>query len=81
MNVIGYTETGMIRAEFDDTEILVPDDMGNRHRQLIAEWEFDEEGERVNTIPPYVAPLRRSRQFLALASGWRRQKLASPKRA
>ncbi|MDH0908808.1 hypothetical protein N5C66_05765 [Rhizobium pusense] len=46
----------MIRAEFDGDDVLVPDDMGNRHRQMIAEWEFDEEGNRVNTIPPYVAP-------------------------
>ncbi|CUW95122.1 hypothetical protein [Agrobacterium genomosp. 2] len=56
MNVIGYTESGMIRVEFEGAELLVPDDAGNRHRQLIAEWEFDDEGERVNTIPPYVAP-------------------------
>ncbi|WCK27055.1 hypothetical protein [Agrobacterium pusense] len=56
MNVIGYTESGMIRAEFDGDEVLVPDDMGNRHRQMIAEWEFDEEGNRINTIPTYVAP-------------------------
>lgn len=56
MNVIGFTESGMIRAEFDGDDVLVPDDMGNRHRQMIAEWEFDEEGNRVNTIPPYVAP-------------------------
>lgn len=56
MNVIGYTESGMIRIEFEGEELLVPDDEGNRHRQLIAEWEFDEEGERINTIPPYVAP-------------------------
>lgn len=57
MNIIGYTESGMILAEFDGAELFVPDDMGNRHRQMIAEWEFDEEGERVNMIPPYVAPL------------------------
>lgn len=51
MNVIGYTEHGMIRAEIDGDEVLVPDDMGNRHRQMIAEWE-----EGGNTIPPYDEP-------------------------
>lgn len=56
MNIIGYTENGTIRAEFDGVELLIPDDMSNRHRQLIAEWEFNEGGERVNTIPAYVAP-------------------------
>jgi hypothetical protein len=56
MNVIGYAENGMIRAEFDGIGLFIPDDIGNRHRQLIAEWEFNHEGERVNTIPPYVAP-------------------------
>ena len=48
MNVIGYTEHGMIRAEIDGDEVLAPDDMGNRHRQMIAEWEV--EG---NVIPTY----------------------------
>lgn len=56
MNVIGYTEGGMILAVIDGLELFVPDDMGNRHRQMIAEWEFNEDGERVNAIPAYVAP-------------------------
>lgn len=53
MNVLGYTESGAIRVILDgeESEIGVPDDMGNRHRQMIAEWEA--EG---NTIPPYLAP-------------------------
>lgn len=53
MQVYGYTETGMIRASFydDGSVTFVPDDMGNRYRQMIAEWEA--EG---NIIPPYVAP-------------------------
>jgi hypothetical protein len=29
----------------------IPDDMGNRHRQMIADWE-----DAGNTIPPYIAP-------------------------
>ncbi|TCR07363.1 DUF4376 domain-containing protein [Neorhizobium sp. JUb45] len=53
MNVIGYTESGLIRVMFEgeDGENIVPEDMGNRHRQMIAEWEA--EG---NTIPPYAPP-------------------------
>lgn len=53
MNVLGYTESGAIRVILDgeESEIGVPDDMGNRHRQMIAEWEA--EG---NTIPPYDEP-------------------------
>lgn len=51
MNVLGYTESGAIRVEIDGIEMTVPDDMGNRHRQIIAEWEA--EG---NTIPAYIEP-------------------------
>lgn len=56
MNIIGYTASGMILVQIDGVEFFVPDDMGNRHRQMIAEWEFDEEGNRINTIPAYSAP-------------------------
>ena len=50
MNVIGYTESGTIRVIFDgdEDESFVPDDIGNRHRAMIAEWEA--EG---NTIPSF----------------------------
>lgn len=51
MNVLGYTESGTIRIVIDGTEMIVPDDMANRHRQMIAEWEA--EG---NTIPAYDIP-------------------------
>lgn len=54
MDVLGTTKDGMIRIVIDDDEILVPDVPDNRHRVMIAEWEFNAEGERVNTIPPYV---------------------------
>ena len=57
MQVIGYTKDGIIRVQVDGAELFVPDDMGNRHRQMIAEWEFDDEGNRVNTIPPFVPTL------------------------
>lgn len=46
-----YTEHGSILAVIDEQEMFVPDDMYNRHRVMIAEWEA--EG---NTIEPYVAP-------------------------
>lgn len=39
MDVIGYTENGMIRVEIDGGEMFVPDDVANRHRQIIAQWE------------------------------------------
>lgn len=51
MNVLGYTEGGSIRVEIDGVEMLVPDNIHNRHRQMIAEWEA--EG---NEIAPYIAP-------------------------
>ncbi|HBT70052.1 MAG TPA: hypothetical protein DEB63_19680 [Agrobacterium sp.] len=56
MQVHGYTALGSISATIDGDLWDVPDDMSSRFRQMIAEWEFDEEGNRVNTIPPYVAP-------------------------
>lgn len=54
MEVIGKTSEGMIRIVIDDQEILVPDVPGNSHRAMIEKWEFDEDGNRVNTIPPYA---------------------------
>lgn len=52
MNVIGYTDYGSIRIDLDGAELLVPDDMGNRHRLMIAEWEASG-----NTVPPFVPEL------------------------
>jgi hypothetical protein len=51
MEVHGYTQTGAIDATIDGARLTIPDDMANRHRREIAEWE-----EAGNTIPPYVAP-------------------------
>lgn len=48
MEIHGYTESGSIEATIEGVRMTVPDDMGNRHRQMIAEWEA--EG---NTIPAY----------------------------
>ncbi|GAA0613179.1 hypothetical protein [Paenochrobactrum glaciei] len=46
-----YTEQGSIIAVIDGQVMVVPDDMSNRHRVMLAEWEA--EG---NVIEPYVAP-------------------------
>lgn len=51
MQVHGYNQYGAIRITVDECEAVVPDDMENRYRQMIAEWEA--EG---NEIPPYVPP-------------------------
>lgn len=39
MKVFGFTKCGMIDAEINGVRVFVPDDMGNRDRQAIAEWE------------------------------------------
>ena len=44
-----YTKHGFILSIIDDQEMTIPDDMANRHRAMIAEWES--EG---NIIEPYV---------------------------
>lgn len=44
-----FTKYGFINALIDGQEMTVPDDMANRHRIMLAEWEA--EG---NTIEPYV---------------------------
>lgn len=61
MEVLGYNESGSIGVTLNGVLMTVPDDMANRHRQMIYDWEFgppDEIGqrERVNTIPPYEPP-------------------------
>lgn len=49
MEIHGYTADGAIDATIEGNRWTVPDDMNNRHRQMIADWEA--EG---NTIPAYV---------------------------
>jgi hypothetical protein len=46
-----YTETGLILAVIDGVEMTVPDDMANRHRAMLAEWEA-----KGNVITPYTEP-------------------------
>jgi hypothetical protein len=51
MQVIGYTQSGSIKAVIGGTEWVVPDDLSNSHRRLIAGWEA-----QGNTIPAYAPP-------------------------
>ncbi len=44
-----YNEYGSIIAVISDEQITVPDDMANRHRAMIAEWEAVG-----NLIEPYL---------------------------
>jgi len=46
-----YAESGSIIAIIDGVPMTVPDDMANRHRQMLAEWEA-----QGNVIEPYVPP-------------------------
>jgi hypothetical protein len=60
MEVHGYTRGGSIETTIDGARMTVPDDMGNRHRILIDEWEFvttkNGTRNRVNTVPAWVPP-------------------------
>lgn len=47
--VIGYTKVGSIACVIDGEEYSVPDDMANRHRQMLADWVA-----QGNFIPPYI---------------------------
>src|SRR5687768_16845957 len=51
INSARYMEDGNIHAVVDGVEMTIPDKMGNRHRQMIAEWE-----DAGNVIAPYVVP-------------------------
>jgi hypothetical protein len=51
MEVAGFNEFGLIVVILDEQTLFVPDDMSNRHRREIAEWEA-----LGNVIPPYVPP-------------------------
>ncbi len=51
MQVHGYSETGSIDATIDGVRLTVPDDMANRHRQMIADWE-----NAGNVISAYFPP-------------------------
>lgn len=48
MKIHGLTESGSIDATIEGVRMTIPDDMGNRHRRMVAEWEA-----QGNTIPAY----------------------------
>lgn len=52
MQIFGFTKDGMIDAEIDGVRMFVPDDMENRDRQAIAEWEASG-----NMVPAFTPPL------------------------
>lgn len=67
MNIQGaqWLPNGEILATIDDQVWSVPDDMGNRHRRAIAEWE--KAGGVINKadpVPEIIDPISR-RQFFA----------------
>lgn len=49
MEVIGYNKDGSISIMVDGTKLSIPDDLSNRDRQAIAEWEA-----AGNTIPRFA---------------------------
>ncbi|EJL57978.1 hypothetical protein PMI09_00683 [Rhizobium sp. CF122] len=65
MEVLGFTQFGFIAVVIDDAEMIIPDDMANRHRRRIwDEWEMapapegtpDDERVRENVIPAFPEP-------------------------
>jgi hypothetical protein len=56
-----------IKAVIDGQEMIIPDDMGNRHRQEIADWEAIG-----NVIAPYVAPAPSKDYVIGKSTPWRR---------
>jgi hypothetical protein len=56
-----------IKAVIDGQEMIIPDDMGNRHRQEIADWEA-----AGNVVIPYVAPAPPNDYIIGKSTPWRR---------
>lgn len=52
MKIFGRNRNGDIEITLDGIKMVVPDDLNNRHRQMIAEWET-----QGNTIPEYLPPV------------------------
>lgn len=48
---VNTLKDGSIKATIDGIELTIPDTPGNRHRQMIMDWEV-----AGNTIVPYIAP-------------------------
>jgi len=64
-----YTESGSIVAVIDGQEMTVPDDMENRQRIMLAEWESDG-----HIIIPYFVPDPDKEQLRAHAAQKRWEK-------
>ena len=47
-----FQADGMIHAVIDQQDMTVPDDMNNRHRMMLADWEA-----QGNVIAPYKSPV------------------------
>lgn len=58
-----YTENGSILALFDGVDMSVPNDMANRHRQELAEWEA-----LGNIIEPVLVPTFEEQRAAKLAT-------------
>ncbi|UYQ70958.1 phage tail assembly chaperone [Pelagibacterium flavum] len=72
MEIHSRLEDGSFDVSIEGRRSIVPDDPGNRHRQLIADWEA-----MGNTIPHYEAPnidhlarLREERDQRLRGSDW-----------
>ena len=50
--IAAFNKYGYIDAVIDGETMIVPDDMENRHRVMLAEWEA-----KGNTITPYAEPV------------------------
>lgn len=58
-----YTADGAILATFNGAELSIPDDMANRHRRELAEWEA-----AGNVIQPLPAPTLADKKTAAIAA-------------
>jgi hypothetical protein len=59
MDIISTHDTengGTIRVVHVDGEMSVPDNMSNRHRRMVAEWEAIEGNERQSYVAPQAPP-------------------------
>lgn len=60
MNITAeFNMSGSIDAIIDGVRMNIPDDMGNRYRQILADWEA-----LGNRISPYIAPAPQPRLVL-----------------
>ncbi|QIG77293.1 DUF4376 domain-containing protein [Rhizobium phage RHph_TM39] len=60
MENVRYLESGSIQADIDGQTFVIPDDMGNRYRQMVEDWV-----NQGNEIAPYAPPRPTSNQINA----------------